>query len=254
MRCYCPGMTTLKPGDPAAVKDLFETIAPRYDTLNDLLSVGLHRLWKRQAVLWVQPRPGQRLLDLCCGTGDLALLLAEQVRPGGEVLGLDAAAEPLKLASERSRRHPWLVVQWRQGDALATGLEDGWADGAVMAYGLRNLLDPAAGLGELRRLLRPGARAAVLDFNRHDPQGETPGWERQRSVLALRFQQLYLRRLVVPLAERAGIREQYAYLEQSLERFPPGREQERLALAAGFAKARHRSLAVGQMGLLQLIA
>ena len=247
-------MTALKPGDPAAVKELFETIAPRYDALNDLLSAGLHRLWKRQAVLWVQPRPGQRLLDLCCGTGDLALLLAERVRPGGVVLGLDAAAEPLKLAAERSRRQPWLPVQWRQGDALATGLAEAWADGAVMAYGLRNLQDPGAGLRELRRLLRPGARAAVLDFNRHDPASEAPGWERHRSELALRFQQLYLRRLVVPLADRAGIRDQYAYLEQSLERFPSGREQERLALAAGFTTARHRPLAVAQMGLLQLIA
>lgn len=244
----------IRPGDPEQVRDLFDHIAPSYDRLNDALSLGLHRLWKRQAIAWLKPEPGQRLLDLCCGTGDLALVLAEKVRPGGLVLGLDAAGAPLRQARQRAARRPWLPVEFRQGDALDTGLADGWADGAVMAYGLRNLLDPAAGLGELRRLLRPGARAAVLDFNRHDPQGETPGWERQRSVLALRFQQLYLRRLVVPLAERAGIREQYAYLEQSLERFPPGREQERLALAAGFAKARHRSLAVGQMGLLQLIA
>lgn len=247
-------MTALKPGDPEAVTALFETIAPRYDALNDLLSLGLHRLWKREAVLWIQPRPGQRLLDLCCGTGDLALLLAERVRPGGQVLGLDAAAEPLRLAAERSRTRPWLAVQWRQGDALATGLEDGWAEGAVMAYGLRNLQDPGAGLRELRRLLRPGARAAVLDFNRHDPDTQPAGWPRQRTELALRFQQLYLRRLVVPLADLAGIRTQYAYLEKSLETFPAGPAQERLALEAGFAEARHRPLAGGQMGLLQLVA
>ncbi|MFN5221962.1 MAG: class I SAM-dependent methyltransferase, partial [Cyanobacteriota bacterium] len=68
----------MKPGDPAAVTELFEAIAPRYDQLNDLLSLGLHRLWKRQAVAWLAPRAGQRLVDLCCGTGDLALLLAER--------------------------------------------------------------------------------------------------------------------------------------------------------------------------------
>ncbi|WP_399238155.1 bifunctional demethylmenaquinone methyltransferase/2-methoxy-6-polyprenyl-1,4-benzoquinol methylase UbiE [Synechococcus sp. CS-1328] len=232
----------MMPGDPAAVRDLFESIAPSYDRLNDALSLGLHRIWKRQAVAWLQPQPGQRLLDLCCGTGDLALVLAEKVRPAGLVLGLDAAAAPLRLAQQRSRAAPWLPLRWSQGDALATGLEDGWADGAVMAYGLRNLADPAAGLKELRRVLRPGGRAAVLDFNR-------PA-DRLQQV----FQRLYLRRLVVPLARQLGLEEQYAYLETSLARFPSGPEQERLAQRAGFSLARHRTMAGGQMGLLQLMA
>jgi demethylmenaquinone methyltransferase/2-methoxy-6-polyprenyl-1,4-benzoquinol methylase len=136
----------VKPRDPAAVRGLFEQIAPRYDALNDVLSLGLHRVWKRQAMALLRPLPGQRLLDLCCGTGDLALLLAARVRPGGCVLGLDAAAAPLALARRRAARQPWLPIEWRQGDALATGLPDGWANGAVMAYGLRNLADPAAGV------------------------------------------------------------------------------------------------------------
>jgi len=226
------------------VRALFERVAPSYDRLNDLLSLGLHRIWKRQACAWLQPMPGQRLLDLCCGTGDLALVLAERVRPGGLVLGLDAAEAPLQLARHRARRQPWLPLEFRQGDALATGLADGWADGAVMAYGLRNLSDPAAALAELRRLLRPGGRAAVLDFNRPcDPAGRTAG-----------FQRLYLRQVVVPLARQAGLEPEYAYLEDSLRRFPTGPEQEQLAQAAGFSSARHRLLAGGQMGLLQLLA
>jgi ubiquinone/menaquinone biosynthesis methyltransferase len=235
---------SIQPGDPEQVRDLFDRIAPAYDRLNDLLSLGLHRLWKRQAVAWLQPQPGGRLLDLCCGTGDLALVLAEKVRPGGLVLGIDAAAAPLERARQRARQCPWLPLEFRQGDATATELPDAWGDGAVMAYGLRNLPDPAQGLRELRRLLRPGAKAAVLDFNRPvDPQGA-----------AAAFQRLYLRRLVVPLARRAGLEEQYAYLERSLERFPTGSEQEELALAVGFSQARHRLLAGGQMGLLQLLA
>jgi demethylmenaquinone methyltransferase/2-methoxy-6-polyprenyl-1,4-benzoquinol methylase len=234
--------------DPAAVRQLFDSIAPRYDRLNDLLSLGLHRHWKRRALAWLVPRPGARLVDLCCGTGDLALLMAARVRPGGTVLGLDAAAAPLAEARLRAARQPWLPLEWRQADALATGLPDGWADGAAMAYGLRNLADPAAGLRELRRLLRPGARAAVLDFNRPE-LGQGP------AAAALGgFQRAYLRRLVVPVAAAAGLREQYAYLEASLERFPGAVEQERLARAAGFAAARHRPLAGGLMGLLQLIA
>lgn len=232
----------MKPGDPAAVRELFEALAPRYDRLNDLFSLGLHRLWKRQALAWLRPRPGERLLDLCCGTGDLALLLAARVRPAGLVLGLDAAAAPLEVARRRAAAQPWLPLEWHQADALATGLSSASMDGAVIAFGLRNLADPAAGLVELRRLLKAGGRAAVLDFNRPSAP----------AVAALQRQAL--RRLVVPTAERFGLREHFAYLEPSLERFPTGPEQQELALAAGFAQARHRPLAGGLMGLLELLA
>lgn len=240
-------MGSFKPGDPGDVRTLFDSIAPRYDQLNDLLSLGLHRLWKRRAVAWLRPRAGQRLLDLCCGTGDLALVLADKVRPGGHVLGLDAAAEPLRLALQRSSSQSWLPLGWQQGDALATGLPAGSFDGAVMAYGLRNLPDPAAGLMELRRLLKPGGRAAVLDFNRPDPAHWT-------GAVQQAFQRAYLRGLVVPTARALGLPDQYAYLEDSLQRFPTGPEQEHLARGAGFSHARHRLLAAGQMGLLELVA
>jgi demethylmenaquinone methyltransferase/2-methoxy-6-polyprenyl-1,4-benzoquinol methylase len=111
----------------------------------------------------------------------------------------------------------------------------------AIAYGLRNLADPGAGLVELRRLLRDGGRAAVLDFNR--PSG---------AVAA--FQRFYLRRLVVPTADRFGIPEHYAYLEESLQRFPTCAQQQVLALEAGFRAVRHRPLAGGLMGLLELVA
>lgn len=229
------------PEPPERVRQLFDRIAPRYDQLNDLLSLGQHRLWKRQTLAMLQPRPGERWLDLCCGTGDLALLLAERVRPGGRVLGLDAAAAPLAVARSRAAARPWLALEWRQADALAVPEPDGAFDGAVMAYGLRNLPDAAAALAELRRLLAPGGRAAVLDFNR------TVG-------LPAMVQRLALRRLVVPVARRAGFEADYAYLERSLATFPAGADQERLARAAGFAQARHRPLAGGLMGVLLLAA
>ena len=231
----------MKPGDPAAVEQLFDAVAPRYDRLNDLLSFGLHRQWKRQLVRALKPVAGEQWLDLCCGTGDLALELGRCVRPAGAVTGLDAAAAPLARARQRQRQQPWLPVTFQQGDALATGLPSACADGAVMAYGLRNLADPLQGLRELRRLLKPGGRAGVLDFNRLPQSGAAAG-----------FQRFYLRRLVVPAAASVGLREEYAYLEKSLARFPDGPEQERLARQAGFTGAVHRSVVAGQMGVLIL--
>ena len=233
----------VKTGDsaanPAAVRELFEAIAPRYDQLNDLFSFGLHRLWKRQLLAGLAPQPGERWLDLCCGTGDLALLLAERLRPGGQVLGVDAAAAPLALASQRAAQRPGLPLGWLQADALAVPLPAESFDGAVIAYGLRNLADPGAGLRELRRLLKPAGRAAVLDFNR----SEGP---------AAQLQRFALRKLVVPVASQLGFNNEYAYLEASIARFPSGSEQLALAKAAGFSGSRHRPLAGGLMGLLEL--
>jgi demethylmenaquinone methyltransferase/2-methoxy-6-polyprenyl-1,4-benzoquinol methylase len=250
MPSCCPWYRKAKmiPGDQEAVRELFETVAPRYDRLNDLLSLGAHRLWKRQAVAWLNPRPGQRLLDLCCGTGDGALLLAQKVRPGGQVLGLDSAAAPLRLARQRASREPWLPLRFEQGDALATGLAAGWGDGALMAYGLRNLVDPARGLAELRRVLRAGGRAAVLDFNRPNPKGGPS------QVWAAQFQHFYLNRIVVPMASLVDLKDHYAYLETSLARFPTAQQQMELARQAGFAAVGYRPLAAGLMGFLTLVA
>ncbi|MGC6482716.1 MAG: bifunctional demethylmenaquinone methyltransferase/2-methoxy-6-polyprenyl-1,4-benzoquinol methylase UbiE [Synechococcus sp.] len=231
----------MQPGDAAAVEQLFNDVAPRYDRLNDLLSLGLHRQWKRQLLARLQPRSGECWLDLCCGTGDLALDLARIVRPNGRVIGLDAAADPLSLAEQRRQRQAWLQVDWVQGDALNTELPTAHFDGIVMAYGLRNLADAAAGLKEIRRLLKPGGRAGVLDFNRLP-----------ESSWSATFQRHYLRRIVVPAAAMAGLEAQYAYLEASLQRFATGVEQETMAIQAGFRSARHRPFMAGQMGLLIL--
>ena len=128
---------------------------------------------------------------------------------------------------------------WLQADALAVPLPAESFDGAVIAYGLRNLADPGAGLRELRRLLKPAGRAAVLDFNR----SEGP---------AAQLQRFALRKLVVPVASQLGFNNDYAYLEASIARSPSGSEQLALAKAAGFSGSRHRPLAGGLMGLLEL--
>ena len=227
------------PAEAHEVRQLFDEVAPHYDRLNDLLSLGLHRLWKREMVQRLAPVVGEQWLDLCCGTGDLALVLAERLRRGGGVLAIDAAAAPLQQARQRHRGCPWLPVEWLQADAMAVPRAAESFDGAVMAYGLRNLPDPAAGLRELRRLLQRDGRAAVLDFNRSSGR-----------VAAL--QTMALRRVVVPVASQLGLKDQYAYLETSIAEFPTGDEQEQMAISAGFSWAQHRPIAGGLMGLLEL--
>lgn len=231
----------MRPGDPEAVERLFNDAAPTYDRLNDLLSLGLHRQWKRQLLLTLAPHRGEVWLDLCCGTGDLALALARRVRPGGQVVGVDAAEAPLDVARRRAAREPWLPLDFQRGDALALDCDTASVDGVVMAYGLRNLADPAAGLREVKRVLRPGGRAGLLDFNRLPAASG-----------AARFQRAYLRRVVVPVAKGLGLNDHYTYLEASLQCFPDGTAQEELAKDAGFADARHRAMAGGLMGLLTL--
>ncbi|QEY33575.1 ubiquinone/menaquinone biosynthesis methyltransferase [Synechococcus sp. RSCCF101] len=231
--------------DPASVSSLFNSLSPSYNRLNDAFSLGLHRLWKRRAVAWLAPAPGQRVIDLCCGTGDLALVIAAKLRPGGEVIGIDAAEGPLALAARRSAAMPWLPVRWQCGDALATGLPTAAADAAVMAYGLRNLSDAGLGLREMHRLLRPGGRAAVLDFSHLRPDQLPPGLPRWQAAATAGLQRQMLRRVVVPLSGWAGLSDHYAYLEPSIARFPSPHDLERLAVDSGFRHVRHRPLAGG---------
>jgi ubiquinone/menaquinone biosynthesis methyltransferase len=233
-------------GEAAAREELFSAISPVYDELNDVLSLGLHRVWKRMAVRWSGAAPGCAALDVCCGSGDLALALAEAAGPRGRVEALDFSAAMLADAARREARAraggaaPRLApVAWTRGDALALPYADCAFDAATVGYGLRNVADIPRALAELRRVLRPGGRVAVLDFNN---AADNP--------LADAAQAFFLERLAVPAAEARGVGDEYRYLRPSIQRFPPGREQERLARAAGFAEATHYPIAFGLMGVL----
>jgi len=221
------------------IQGIFDRIAPVYDDLNQRLSFGLHRVWKRMAVNWSGAKAGDTVLDVCCGSGDLALLLARQVGATGTVYGVDFSGEQLAVAAERtSRTYLPTRIHWMLGDALALPFEDQTFGAATMGYGLRNLTDISQGLRELHRVLKPGAKAAILDF--HRPQG----------MLAEGFQRWYLQTIVVPTARDMGLTEEYAYIGPSVDRFPTGREQVALAQQAGFTEAVHYPILGGLMGVL----
>jgi demethylphylloquinol methyltransferase len=223
------------------VRSLFDRIAPVYDRLNNDLSFGLHWVWKQMAVSWSGAKLGDRCLDLCCGSGDLAQLLAKRVGTQGRVYGADFAPAQLANAAQRVQSvylpHP---IRWVEADALHLPFADDYFGAATMGYGLRNVTDIPKCLSELRRVLLPGARVAILDF--HQPTNS----------LVAAFQRYYLERVVVPTAQRYDCTEEYAYLMPSLDRFPIGTEQVRLGLAAGFTDARHYPIAGGIMGILVL--
>lgn len=223
------------------VQALFDRIAPVYDQLNDRFSLGQHKIWKQMAVKWSQPTAGATYLDLCCGSGDLAQLLARQLGPTGTIFAVDFSPQQLAIARQRwqpaARTAP---IHWVEGDALQIPFDEETFQGVTMGYGLRNVVDIPACLQEIYRVLVPGGRAAILDFHRPTNQ-----WVKQ-------FQSWYLQTVVVPLAQSLGLREEYAYLQPSLDRFPSGTEQVELAQQAGFAQATHYPIAGGTMGVLVL--
>ncbi|KAF8055122.1 menG [Scenedesmus sp. PABB004] len=264
-------------------RELFNRISPVYDELNDRLSLGQHRVWKRMAVRWARPKPGGRALDVCCGSGDLAQLLAAAVGPSGAVTGLDFAPEMLQDAARREAAAaadaPWrraAAVEWVQGDALELPFSGAAFDAATMGYGLRNVSDIPRALAELARVLAPGGRAAVLDFNRSTSplvdglqacaqaagassrrrggaarrRGARSRPRRRSAAPPPRRQGLLLEGLVVPAAEAYGLGDEYRYLRPSIQRFPTGAEQEALARAAGFRHAVHYEIGFGLMGCL----
>lgn len=190
-------------------------------------------------VKWSGARPGDRLVDVCCGSGDLALLAAKTVGLEGEVIGVDFCDELLAIAAQRHQsQYPRYALQWQQGDALALPFPDQSFDAATMGYGLRNVGNIPQALRELARVLKPGSKAAILDF--HRPTNE----------LVEQFQRWYLANVVVPLAKQWQLTDEYAYLQPSLDRFPTGKEQVQLAQQAGFAHARHYAITGGLMGVL----
>lgn len=227
---------------PARVGAVFESVAARYDLMNDLMSLGTHRIWKASCVDWLMPRAGERILDVAGGTGDMAMRMvrraggAEAVtRAGGAVTVLDRSPPMMTVGRGRvAAAGLAAAIGFAAADAEALPLANGCADAYVIAFGLRNVTHPDAALAEAYRVLQPGGRFLCLEFSR-------PRWP----LLKPAFER-YARE-VLPRMGKAVVNdaESYHYLADSIRRFA---DQERLAAmveAAGFGRVRVRNLAGG---------
>ncbi len=205
---------------PTEVRRLFDRIAPVYDAMNRVMTAGLDRSWRRLTVEAVV-QPGDRVLDACCGTGDLAIA-AE--REGGYVTGLDFSAAMLERARRKSS-----TIEWIEGDLLALPFADDSFDAATVGFGVRNVADLEQGIAELRRVLQPGGRIAILEITR--PRG-----------MLRPFFSLWFDRVVPLLGKVLPGGRAYTYLPASVRRFPGAESLAGLLERHGFERVSYRLL------------
>jgi demethylmenaquinone methyltransferase / 2-methoxy-6-polyprenyl-1,4-benzoquinol methylase len=219
------------------VRGMFGRVAHRYDLANHLLSFNLDRLWRARTVRRVRhilQRPDARVLDICCGTGDLLLALATQGRP---VLGSDFCHPMLVGARHKIERRKVRAALF-ESDALQLPLRDASLDLVTVAFGFRNLVNYEAGLAEMRRVLRPGGMAAILEFSQ------------PRNPAFAALYNFYSRRLL-PLIGGAlsGARDAYTYLPESVRKFPTAPQLAENMQRSGFSEVRYEYLTGGAVAL-----
>jgi demethylmenaquinone methyltransferase / 2-methoxy-6-polyprenyl-1,4-benzoquinol methylase len=215
------------------VNRMFDRVAGRYDALNSLMTAGLHHRWRERAARQTELGPGDAALDVCCGTGDMALELARLVTPGGHVVGCDFSEPMLDLAREKAAERGAGGVRFEWADALELPYDGERFDAVTVGFGVRNLADLDRGLREMARVLKPGGRAVILEIT-----------QPTRPPLSL-FYSLWFDRIVPLLGAFSSNPEAYSYLPESVRSFPsPGGLAEKMD-AAGFERIRYTVLAGG---------
>jgi demethylmenaquinone methyltransferase/2-methoxy-6-polyprenyl-1,4-benzoquinol methylase len=231
--------TYYEPGERRATKvnELFTRIAARYDLINDLQSFGLHRYWKRRVVKEARPKTGERALDLCCGTGDIALRLAER---GAEVAGLDFSERMLEIARERQAKGSGngARIQFISGDAQDLPFADSSFDIITIGYGLRNLTSWEKGLSEMQRVAKPGGRIVALEFGKP----ENPVWR----VIYKTYLKLFSPALGLVFCGNAAA---YSYILESLKKYPAQRAVAEKMREMGLESVRVINLLGGAMSI-----
>ena len=215
------------------VKGVFSSVASNYDIMNDLMSFGIHRLWKDALMDWLAPQSHQQLVDLAGGTGDVALRFLK--RGGGSVKIVDINQDMLRAGQGRSVMRPYAgQLEWIVGNAESLPLEDASADRVTIAFGLRNVTDRAKALRDIHRVLKPGGRFCCLEFS----SVENP-------LLARLYDEWSFKILPQMGQIVAKDRESYQYLVESIRQFPDQYQLADMMSDAGFAQVRFRNLSGG---------
>jgi demethylmenaquinone methyltransferase/2-methoxy-6-polyprenyl-1,4-benzoquinol methylase len=235
------GATPAGAADPQsaarAVREMFTEIAPRYDLLNHLLSANVDKLWWRRTARTfntVLSQPNARVLDLCCGTGDLAFALRRE-GSGAQITGADFSHAMLKIALAKTGENS---LKWIEADALRLPFADKNFDLIASAFGFRNLADYDAGLREMHRVLRPGGQIGILEFS--EPEG----------VLG-KIYKFYFKRVLPRVGALISGSSAYSYLPASVERFPSPEELLARMEAAGFSNVSWTPYTFGIAGLFR---
>lgn len=233
------GFETVREDEKAGkVQDVFSSVASKYDIMNDVMSVGIHRIWKDAMMDWLAPRPGQRLLDVAGGTGDISFRFLKRAGRGHSTV-LDITESMLVEGRKRAEAERMSdSLDWVVGDAMALPFEDNTFDVYTISFGIRNVTRPQEALNEAFRVLRPGGRLMVLEFS------QLPNPMMQAAYDAYSFN-------VIPRMGKliANDSESYQYLVESIRNFPDQETFLGMVKAAGFENAKFRNMTLGVAAL-----
>ena len=216
------------------VHEVFTSVASKYDLMNDLMSMGIHRIWKDAMMDWLAPRPGQRLLDVAGGTGDVAFRFLTRA-PQASAVVCDMTESMLIAGRQRAEADAMADrLEWVVGDAMALPFEDNSFDVYTISFGIRNVTRIPDALAEAYRVLRPGGRLMVLEFS----QIPVP--------LMQKAYDLYSFNIIPPMGQMVtGDRDSYQYLVESIRKFPDQNTFASMIRAAGFDQVKYRNLTMG---------